>query len=66
MTNVFIIVVLILLSSFFSASETAFSSVNRIRLRNYANQGDKRAEKALKIVHNFDKALTAILSYNFV
>lgn len=64
MTNIVIIVILILLSAFFSASETAFSSVNRIRLRNYANQGDKRAEKALKIVNNFDKALTAILIGN--
>jgi len=66
MSNIFIIVFLILLSAFFSASETAFSSVNRIRLRNYANQGDKRAEKALKVVSNFDKALTAILIGNNV
>ncbi len=64
MTKIIIIVVLILMSAFFSASETAFSTVNKIRLRNYANQGNKRAAKALKIVNDFDKALTAILIGN--
>ena len=66
MTKVIIIVVLILMSAFFSACETAFSTVNKIRLRNYANQGNKRAAKALKIVNDFDKALTAILIGNNV
>lgn len=64
MSNVILIIVLVAISAFFSASETAFSTVNRIRLRNYANQGDKRAEKSLKIVGNFDKALTTILVGN--
>ncbi len=64
MTKIILIIVLIIMSAFFSASETAFSSVNRIRLRNYANQGNKRAGDALKIVNNFDKALTAILIGN--
>lgn len=64
MTYAIIIAVLLMMSAFFSASETAFSSVNRIRLKNYANQGDKRAKKALNIVNNFDKALTAILIGN--
>lgn len=64
MTKIIIIVVLIFMSAFFSASETAFSTVNKIRLRNYANQGNKRAAKALKIVNDFDKALTAILIGN--
>lgn len=64
MTYAIIIAVLLTASAFFSASETAFSSVNRIRLKNYANQGDKRAEKALRIVNDFDKALTAILIGN--
>ncbi len=66
MTSIIIIVVFTLLSAFFSACETAFSSVNRIRLRNYASQGDKRAEKALKIVGSFDKALTTTLIGNNV
>ena len=54
---------LLLLSAFFSASETAFSSVNRIKLRQLA-QTDKRAGRALSIAENFDKALTAILVGN--
>lgn len=61
---IIIIVVLICLSAFFSASETAYSSVNRIRLKNYAGNGNKRAEKALKITDNFDKTLSTILIGN--
>lgn len=64
MTDIIIIIVLVILSAFFSATETAFSSVNKIRLRNYASQGNKKAQKALKIVNNFDKSLTAILIGN--
>lgn len=64
--DIFIIVVLVLFSAIFSATETAFSSANRIRLKNLAATGDKRAEKAAKIVDDFDKALTAILIGNNV
>ena len=60
------IALLIAMSAFFSATETAFSSVNRIRLKNYAANGNKRAKKALEIAENFDKALTAILIGNNV
>lgn len=62
--NVVFILILLLLSGLFSATETAFSSVNKIRLKNYAAKGDKRAEKALKISNEFDKALTTILVGN--
>lgn len=64
MTKIVLIAVLICLSAFFSATETAFSSVNRIRLKNYAEQGNKKAKKAYSIVMKFDKALTAILIGN--
>ncbi len=64
MHNIIIIVVLLVFSAMFSSSETAFSSVNKIRLKNYAAQGNKRAEKALKIANAFDDALTAILVGN--
>lgn len=64
MVFILIIVVLLVFSAFFSASETAFSSVNKIRLKNYAVQGNKRAEKALKIADQFDKTLTTILIGN--
>lgn len=59
-----VIVILVLLSSFFSGTETAFSSVSKIRLKNYASSGDKRARRALKVSEQFDTALSAILIGN--
>ena len=59
-----LIVLLVAMSAFFSATETAFSSVNRIRLKNYAAEGNKKAAKALKVADNFDRALSAILIGN--
>ena len=64
MVNIVLIVVSLLFSGFFSACETAFSSVNRIRLKNYASQGNKKAKRALNIANKFDNALTAILIGN--
>lgn len=61
-----LILLMVMLSAFFSASETAYSSVNRIRLKNYAAAGNKRAEKALKVAADFDRALSAILIGNNV
>ncbi len=62
--DVFIIVVLLLFSAIFSASETAYNSVNKARLRSIADDGNKRAIMAIKISDNFDKALTTILIGN--
>ena len=59
-----LLVILICLSAFFSATETAFSSVSKMRLKHYASTGDKRAEKALSIIDRFDDALSAILIGN--
>ena len=61
-----IIVVLLMISAVCSASETAFSSANRIRLKNMAASGSKRAAKALAMAEDFDKPLTAILIANNV
>lgn len=58
------ILCLVIFSGLFSACETSFSSVNKIRLKHSAQQGDKKAAKALNIAENFDKALTAILIGN--
>ena len=63
---IFFIAVCLVISAICSATETAFSSVNRIRLKNFASGGNKSAEKALKIIDNFDKALTTILVGNNV
>ena len=54
----------ILLSAFFSASEMAFSSSNMIRLENAAEDGSRRAAAALKVARNFEDALGAILIGN--
>lgn len=64
MSKVIIIVIMLILSAVFSGVEMAFSSVNKIRLKNYSAQGDKRADKALKIANSFDDALTTILIGN--
>lgn len=58
------ILLLIILSAFFSSVETAFSTVNTIRLRHDAENGSKRAKTALTITENYDKALTTILIGN--
>lgn len=58
------IIILILASSFFSASETAYTSANKIRLRSLADEGKKSAERALKIISRYDKILTTILVGN--
>ena len=59
-----IIVILIALSAFCSCIETAFSCANNIRLKKFADAGNKKAKVALYIINNYDKALTAILILN--
>lgn len=56
--------ILLILSGFFSASETAFLSVNKIRLKNNADAGNKRAALALKIANNYDNTISTILIGN--
>ncbi|MFD1739080.1 hemolysin family protein [Bacillus salitolerans] len=64
LSTMFLLGILILLSAFFSASETAFSSVNKIRLKNYVDEGRRGSKNALAIAENFDKALSTILVGN--
>ncbi len=59
-----VIFLLVLLSALFSAMETAFSFVNRIRVQQSAEDGNKRAATAQYIIEHFDNALTAILICN--
>ncbi len=58
------ILALVALSALFSSTETAFSCVNKIRLKHMADSGNKKAGAALYIANNYDKALTAILVGN--
>ena len=59
-----VLVLLVMLSAFFSATETAFTSINRARLKTRAGDGNKKAEKVLSIVDDFDKILFTLLIGN--
>ena len=56
--------VLLAFSAFFSASETAYTSFNRTKMKNLASEGNKRAASALKLADSYDKVLSTILVGN--
>ncbi|SDK73471.1 Hemolysin, contains CBS domains [Sarcina sp. DSM 11001] len=58
------IIVCVLLSAFFSASEMSYSSCSRLRLEHQRDKGDKKASIAVRIHEKFDDALSAILVGN--
>ena len=58
------LIVLIAFSAFFSASETAFSSLNQIRLKSRAEDGDSSAARVLAMAEQYDKLLSTILIGN--
>lgn len=58
------IVFLLVLSGIFSATETAFTSVNKIKMKSLASDDNVSAELVLEITENFDKFLTTILIGN--
>ena len=60
------IIALVLCSTFFSGTETAFSSVNKIKMKNLAAEDNKRAETVLELTENFDKLITTILVGNTI
>ncbi|MGC6767263.1 hemolysin family protein [Enterococcus sp. LJL128] len=59
-----VLLVLLVLSAFFSSSETAYSSLNRIRIMKMAEAGDRRAKVVLNLLSDFDRLLSAILIGN--
>lgn len=63
-STILILVMLMALSAIFSASETALTAANKIRLKNQADDGDKRAEGALKLTEKYDSALSGLLISN--
>ena len=65
-SNILAMVICVILSGYFSATETAFSSVNRTRLKAMAEKGDKKAELALKLAEDYDKLISTILIGNNV
>jgi putative hemolysin-related protein len=58
------VIILLSASAFFSSAETALMTSNKLRMRNLAENGDKRAAKVLKVTENTDKMLSAILIGN--
>ena len=61
MAAVFAIILLVVMSGYFSATETAFTSVNRIKIKNMATDGDKSANRVLVLSEEYDKLLSTIL-----
>ena len=58
------LIILVILSAYFSATETAFSSLNRIRLKMLAEKGSRRARLAYRLSENYDQLLSSILVGN--
>ena len=62
--TILVLIILVALSAYFSATETAFSSLNRIRIKNAANAGNRRAKQVLHLSEHYDKLLSTILIGN--
>ncbi len=62
--QIVLIILLVVCSAFFSATETSLTTVNKIRLKNMADNGNKAAQRTLNILAKYDKALTTILIGN--
>ena len=58
------LIILILLSAFFSSAETSLTTVNRVRLKTLAEEGNRRAKTALEVLDKYGKMLSAILIGN--
>ena len=58
------LVILVLMSAWFSSTETAYSSVSKIRLKSKAEDGNVRAQKVLDLLEQYDKLLSCILIGN--
>lgn len=62
--QLFILIILLLLSAFFSSAETALTTANRLRMRSLAEDGNERALRVLRITEDSGKMLSAILIGN--
>ncbi len=63
-SQIIFLLILLALSAFFSSSETALTTVNKIRMRTLAEAGNTKAKKVLKVTENSPKMLSAILIGN--
>lgn len=62
--SIIIILVCLILSAYFSASETAFSTFNKVKIKNLSDKGNKKAKLVLNISENYDTMLSTILIGN--
>ena len=60
------IIICIVFSGYFSATETAFSTFNKIKMKNEANAGNKRAQLVMELSEDYDRLLSTILIGNNV
>ncbi len=63
-SSILILVLLIIMSAYFSATETAYSSLNKIKLKSIANKGNKKAKLALELSEKYDSVISTILIGN--
>lgn len=59
-----IMIICVIMSAYFSATETAFSTANRARLKTYAEKGNKRANLVLELIDKYDKFISTVLIGN--
>ncbi len=64
LSRLIVLVILVLLSAFFSSAETAFMTVNKVKMKALADEGNKRAARVLGILEDTQKMLSAILIGN--
>ena len=62
--NILIIIILLILSAYFSSAETALTTVNKIRMRSLAEENSKAAKRVLKLIEEPSKMLSAVLICN--
>ena len=63
-TYIIVMAVLVLMSAYFSATETAFTSLNKTRIKTMAEKGNKRAELTLALSEDYDRLISTILVGN--
>ena len=62
--QIIVLIILLFGSAFFSSAETALTTVNKIKMRSLAEEGDKKAKMVIKLTDNSSKMLSAILVGN--
>ena len=63
-TTIIAIILLVAMSAYFGATETAFTSFNRVRMKNMAAEGNKKAGRVLKVAENYDRFISTVLIGN--